>query len=178
MMPASAVCSPVPVTSMRREPGPLMVPAITFAPDSFRTGRDSPVIIDSFTSLDPSRTAPSAGILAPGRTSTMSPSRRSEMGTVSVRSSTTRTAVSGSSFANSLTAPWAWEIDRISIQWPSTMIVTRVASSHHRSEPGNPKVTARLNTNATLIASEISVIIPGRRSRISPTAPLINTQPP
>src|SRR5439155_24651268 len=75
-------------------------------------------------------------------------------------------------------APWAWEIDRISIQWPSTIIVTSVASSHQRSEPGKPIVTARLNTNATLIASEMSVIIPGNRPRISPMAPLMNTQPP
>src|SRR4051794_9542705 len=58
------------------------------------------------------------------------------------------------------------------------MIVTSVASSHHRSEPGNPKVTARLNPNATMIASEMSVIIPGRRSRSSATAPRMNTEPP
>ena len=33
-----------------------------------------------------------------------------------LRSPTIRTAVSGSSFASSLSAPWACEIDRISIQ--------------------------------------------------------------
>ena len=58
------------------------------------------------------------------------------------------------------------------------MTVTSVASSHHKSDPGKPSVTARLNTNATLIASEMSVIIPGNRSRISLTAPWMNTQPP
>jgi hypothetical protein len=51
MMPASAVRSPVPVTSMRSDPSVFTVPAITFAPASFFTGRDSPVIIASFTSL-------------------------------------------------------------------------------------------------------------------------------
>ena len=58
------------------------------------------------------------------------------------------------------------------------MIVTSVASSHQRSTPGKPNVTARLNTKATLIASAISVIIPGRRSASSPIAPLTKTQPP
>ena len=35
-------------------------------------------------------------------------------------------------------APCAWEIERISIQWPSSMIVTSVASSHQRAIPGSP----------------------------------------
>jgi hypothetical protein len=164
MMPASAVFSPVPVTSTRSDPVPFAVPAITFSPAALRTGRDSPVIIASLTSLEPSRTTPSAGIPAPGRTRRTSPSRSSDTGTVSVLSPTMRSAVSGSSFASSFKAPCACEIERISIQWPRTMIVTSVASSHHRSEPGNPRVTARLKTKATPIASEISVIIPGRRA--------------
>src|SRR5213593_4269458 len=74
MMPASAVLSPIRVISTRSEPDPFTVPAITVAPTGFGTGRDSPVIIDSFTSLEPSRTTPSAGMPAPGRTSTRSPS--------------------------------------------------------------------------------------------------------
>src|SRR6478672_5660993 len=58
------------------------------------------------------------------------------------------------------------------------MMVMSVASSHHRSIPGTPRVTARLNANATVMASEISVIIPGSRSRISCTAPRKKTKPP
>ena len=116
MMPASAVLSPIRVISTRSEPDPFTVPAITVAPTGFGTGRDSPVIIDSFTSLEPSRTTPSAGMPAPGRTSTRSPSRRAETGTTSVRSPTIPTAVSGSSFASSRSAPCAWEIERISSQ--------------------------------------------------------------
>ena len=46
-------------------------------------------------------------------------------------------------------------------------MVISVASSHQRSMPGAPKVTARLNAKATVMASEISVIIPGSRSLIS-----------
>jgi hypothetical protein len=58
------------------------------------------------------------------------------------------------------------------------MIVTSVASSHQRASPGYPSVTARLKKNATLIAREISVIMPGSRSRSSRIAPPMNTQPP
>jgi hypothetical protein len=143
-MPARAVRSPVPVTSTRRDPEPFTVPATTSESVSFSTGLDSPVSMDSFTALRPSRTTPSAGIDAPGRTSTNSPSRSSETGTSSVPPSVTRTAMSGRSFANSLSAPWACPMERISIQCPRTMIVTRVASSHHRGCPPQPKVTARL----------------------------------
>ena len=46
-----------------------------------------------------------------------------------------RTAV-GSSFASSASAPWACVIERISIQWPSSMIVTSVASSSQSGMPG------------------------------------------
>ena len=40
------------------------------------------------------------------------------------------------------------------------------------------EVTARLKMNATLIASVMSVIIPGSRSSISRQAPWMKTQPP
>jgi aminoglycoside N3'-acetyltransferase len=89
-----------------------------------------------------------------------------------------RSAVSGSSRASSLSAPCAWEIERISIQCPRTMMVTSVASSHHRSIPGKPNVTATLKAKATVIANAINVIMPGRRSVSSPMAPLMKTKPP
>ena len=75
MMPASVVWSPVPVTRTRRDPDPFTVPAMTCAPTSFRTGADSPVSSDSFTSLLPLSTVPSAGTADPGRTKTRSPIR-------------------------------------------------------------------------------------------------------
>ncbi|MGY3490514.1 hypothetical protein ACVW1C_008458 [Bradyrhizobium sp. USDA 4011] len=132
MIPARAVFSPVPVTSTRSEPSLLTVPAITLSPSPFDTRRDSPVIIDSFTELLPDLTMPSAGMLAPGRIRTRSPTRNWSTVTSSVwSSSVNRRALSGNSLASSLSAPCAWKIERISIQWPSSMIVTRVASSHH-----------------------------------------------
>jgi hypothetical protein len=109
------------------------------------TGRDSPVIIASSTELCPAATVPSAGTEAPGRTSTRSPGRRSAAATSSVRSpSRMRTARSGRSFASSFSAPLACAIERISIQWPSSMMVTSVASSHQSAWPGKPSTTAAL----------------------------------
>ena len=107
MIPASAVRSPAPVTSTRNEPDPFTVPAMTLSRSLFSTGRDSPVIIDSFTELVPCRTIPSAGIRAPGLTSTRSPLFTSLIGTSCVSSPTIRAAVSGSSFASSFSAPCA-----------------------------------------------------------------------
>lgn len=80
------------------------------------TGLDSPVTIASSRELSPERTTPSAGTLAPGFTSTRSPSRSSSSGTSSSRPDATRTAVLGSSFASSFSAPRACEMERISIQ--------------------------------------------------------------
>jgi hypothetical protein len=116
MIPASEVSFPVLVTSIRSEPAPFTVPAMRSSPSPFSIGRDSPVIIASSTELWPPRTTPSAGMRAPGRMSKRSPARTSEIGTSSVRPSTSRTAVEGKSLASSLSAPCAWEIERISIQ--------------------------------------------------------------
>ena len=93
---------------------------------------------------------------------------------------TTRSASSGSSSASAASAPWAWPIAFISSQWPSSMMTTRSASSHQksRSRLPTPRLVARLATNATVIASAISSIIPGWRARISATPPLRNGQPP
>ena len=136
MIPASAVFSPVPVTSTRSDPAPFTVPAMTRSPGRFFTGRDSPVIIDSSTALSPDAATPSAGRRAPGRMRRTSPSRSAASGTSSSRPSTTRIAPAGRSFASSFSAPCAWEIERISIQWPSSITVTSVESSSQSGMPG------------------------------------------
>ncbi len=129
MIPASAVSSPTFVTRTRSEPCSFTVPPITSDFGPFPTGRDSPVIIASLTLDSPSATSPSAGTLAPGRTSTKSPFRRAATGTTSVRSSAMRSATSGMSLASSWSAPRAAPIARISIQWPKSITVTSVESS-------------------------------------------------
>ena len=59
-------------------------------------------------------------------------------------------------------------------------MTTSSASSHQksRSRPPTPSVVSPLATNATVIAIATSSIIPGRRLRISATAPVRNGQPP
>ena len=56
---------------------------------------------------------------------------------------TMRCAVLGSRLASPRRAPHACEIDRISIQWPSSMMVTSVASSHHSGIAGIRRASPR-----------------------------------
>ncbi len=145
MIPASVVSSPVALIRTRRLPSPFTLPPITSSPGSFETGVDSPVIIDSLTFESPASTTPSAGTLAPGRTSTRSPSSSSVAGTSSISpgcsrssarspSSTIRSAVSGMSFASSSSALEARRTLRISIQWPSSMTSMSVTSSQKNAD--------------------------------------------
>jgi hypothetical protein len=70
-------------------------------------------------------------------------------------------------------------IERISIQWPSSMMVTSVANSHHSgSASSRSSSTTHEKPKATTMASEMSVIMPGSFARTSPAAPRTNTQPP
>ena len=80
-MPASAVSSPTASTRTRMAESVDTVPATTRSPTSLATGLDSPVIIDSSSSAEPSTISPSAGTRAPERTSTTSPGRRSSIAT-------------------------------------------------------------------------------------------------
>ena len=82
-MPARAVSSPTASTRTRIAESVDTVPATTRSPTSLATGFDSPVIIDSSSSADPSTISPSAGTRAPERTSTTSPTRRSSSAMVS-----------------------------------------------------------------------------------------------
>ena len=133
-MPASAVSSPTAVTSTRRPESVATVPATTGSPGPRRTGRDSPVIIDSSTSAVPSTTWPSAGTRPPGRTTTTSPTPQVGRATGhDVRRRPTRSASSGSSAASESSADVVCASERISIQWPSSMITIRSASSHQKS---------------------------------------------
>ncbi len=83
--------------------------------------------------------------------------------------------ISSPSSSSALEAPWT---DRISIQCPSSITSTSVASSHQNASAGKPSATARLKPQAVVIASAISVIIAGRRSASSEATPRRNGQPP
>ena len=58
------------------------------------------------------------------------------------------------------------------------MMVMSVASSHQTSTVKTPSDAAQLATKATTMARLMRVIIPGRRSRSSLTAPARKTRPP
>ena len=179
-MPASAVSAPIAVIRTRRELSVATVPATTRSPTSRWTGLDSPVIIDSSTAAPPSITSPSAGTRPPGRTTTTSSTTSSAGGTTTVPSPSTFSASSGRRAARESSAEEVWARERISSQCPSSMITTRRASSHQKSSScgRRPRLAPREAPNATVIAVPISSIMPGRRSRISDTAPVRNGRPP
>ena len=67
------VSSPTREASQRINPDWLTVAADTISPAALSTGMLSPVRVDSFTALVPSRTTPSTGMFSPGRTTKISP---------------------------------------------------------------------------------------------------------
>ena len=142
------------------------------------TGRDSPVIIDSSKSALPSTIMPSAGIRAPDRTSTMSPTARSATATVSVPSSVDPLGLVRQQRRQGVErAPGRAErphLDPVSQQHDDQ----QGASSHQKSRSPHPIVVANEDTYATVMAMEISSIIPGCRLRTSVTPPTRNGFPP
>jgi hypothetical protein len=58
------------------------------------------------------------------------------------------------------------------------MITISSASSHQKSRSNSPIAVAALATKATVIAREISSIMPGSRLRASATPPSRNGRPP
>lgn len=84
----------------------------------------------------------------------------------------------GSSSASAFSAPCACPSAFISCQCPSNMITTSAESSHQNSRSTSPSADAALARKATVIASEMSSIIPGARRRSSDQAPVRKTAPP
>ena len=141
------------------------VPATTASPGLRVTGRDSPVIMDSSRSAVPATISPSAGTRPPGRTTTTSPALSSAGDTFTVASPSTRSASSGSSAASESSADDDWASERISSQWPSSMMMISSASSHQKSREwsSRPSWAPHDATNATVIARATRSIIPGAR---------------
>ncbi len=179
-MPARAVSSPMAVISTRTPESVATVPAMTGSPSLRRTGLDSPVIIDSSMLAEPCTIRPSAGIRPPGRTTTTSPTCKSEGATVTVVSPSIFSASSGSNAARESNADVVCARERISIQCPSSMITMSRASSHQKSSSwcSRPRLAPHEARNATVIARAIRSIIPGLRARSSLTAPVRNGVPP
>ena len=72
-----------------------VVPLYTSSPGPLSTGRDSPVMTDWSIEARPRTIAPSAGIVSPGRTTSVSPARTSSAGTVTSSPSRRTRAVRG-----------------------------------------------------------------------------------
>jgi len=137
--------SPNLLTSMVSEPSPFTDPPITSSPAPLDTGFDSPVSRDSLTLLVPSTTSPSAGTFSPGFTTSRSPTSSASSGTSSIEpSSLRRCASAGISSASFSSAREALITDRISIQWPTSIMSTSVASSQKNTFPSRPNTTAEL----------------------------------
>jgi len=75
------VSAPTLVAWMVSRPPWFTVAPITASPGPLSTGIDSPVAMDSSTVLSPLRMTPSVGILSPGRTNSVSPTRTCASGT-------------------------------------------------------------------------------------------------
>jgi hypothetical protein len=108
----------------------LIVAPTTGEPGALCTGRLSPVTIDSSTSDSPSSTTPSAAILAPGRTSSRSPSFTSAVGISTSWPPRMTTAFGGARSSSARIASLAPPRARISNQCPSnTNEASTVAAS-------------------------------------------------
>ena len=79
----------------RSEPAWLIVPAMTWSPGPFSTGRLSPVTMLSSMLLAPSMTSPSTGTLSPGLSTSTSPTTTSATGSSICRPSRSTVAVCG-----------------------------------------------------------------------------------
>ena len=162
--------SPTAVTRTRRLPPAATVPAMTLSPGSFATGSrlagDHRLVDVGLARRPPCRRR------GPGRRAARARCRRRASVGERHRLGAARRSPARPYRAEArpgrASAPRAWAIERISSQWPSSMIVIRVASSHQISTSNSPSVPAQRVTKATTIASEIRVIIPGWRSRSSP----------
>ncbi len=110
---------------MRSQSLVTVVPPVTelrmSVPGSFRTGADSPVMAASLTYATPSMTSPSPGMSSPASTRTMSPVRRSDEETSSIRPSRSRLAIVSRFMARRVLA---WALPR-----PSAIASAKLAKS-------------------------------------------------
>lgn len=111
---------------------------------------------------------------------TTSPTSRSAGATLTTSSPSSLSASSGSRAASESSAEVVWARERISIQWPSSMMTTSSASSHQKFSSWSRmrRLAPQEEMNATVIARPISSIMPGFRERISETAPTRKGWPP
>ena len=139
---ANRVSDPTRSARIISEPVPFTVAPVTRAPFIFSTGIGSPLIMDSSTLLEPSRTTPSTGIFSPGRTLKRSPGLTWSSGTsTSVPSSRIRRAVFGARPKRALIAAPVWLLARNSITCPrsTNVVMAAAASKYTATSPPGPR---------------------------------------
>ena len=107
-----------------KNPFLLIEAAIILSPTVFSTGMLSPVRADSSTDEFPSTIIPSAGILAPGLTITISPAFSSSIGISVSTPFLSTTAVSGASSVSLDIASLVFLLERVSRNLPRVMSVS------------------------------------------------------
>ena len=120
-MRASTLSAPTVVARYWKAPRPLTVPPTTASPGPFITGIDSPVSIDSSTSLAPLAMIPSTGTRSPGRTTTSSPGSTSSMSMSDSAPPRTTRAVLGRRLASARSAEAVLRLARDSKALPVRM---------------------------------------------------------
>ena len=151
------------VTRTLRKSETTRVPAVTAErspPPSRITGALSPVIAASLTDATPSTTSPSAGISSPVATSTMSPTRSAEAGTLSVLPPVMRLPVSSPLVARRLAA---CALPRPSASASAKLPNNTVSHNHSTScalnavlPPGAPMSSSTVSSSATTAVTNIT----------------------
>ena len=175
-IPASAVDSPTAVTRTRTPEWSRPCLRRPARPNLRHCCRLA-VIIDSSKLASPSTISPSAGTDARGRTTTTSPSRRCRCD-AHRRLPSTRSAVSGRRAASESRADVVWAIERISIQWPRSMMTMRSRIPPHverMAEPAEGRSPGRAESDGDAERDEYDHS--GLRAFSSSSAPVKNGRP-
>ena len=128
-MRESVDSAPIALVRTTSRPSLLTDPPVTALPTCLATGRLSPVISDSSTSLSPSITSPSTGTRSPGRMTTRSPSLTRPTGRSTSMPPCRTRAVSGRSALSARIASVVCRLARVSSHLPSSTSVITTADA-------------------------------------------------
>ena len=129
--------APMAVVCTSSRPSALTAPPVTASPGCLATGRLSPVIRDSSTSLAPSVTVPSTGMRSPGRTTTRSPTLTWASGRSTSPDAVRTRATSGRRALSAWMAAVVCRLARASSHLPSStrVMMTAEASKYRCGVP-------------------------------------------
>ena len=155
--------SPTFTASMSKAPNWLTVPLETSSPSFLSTGIDSPVITAWFIEVCPEQITPSTGIVSPGSTRRISPTRTLSAGTVSSFPFLITRAVCGVKRTSFSIPALAFATVRSSSSAPSCIIKT--TSPAAKSSPIHREAIRAIDTSTSALMSK-AVTSPITASRI------------